>query len=66
MANGFLVIDEKDWGDATPEQQSWMIFKTLKIMDQRLYGLERWNKYLSFIGGLRGGFVAALGMKWAG
>lgn len=66
MGKGFLILDEKDWEDATPEQQSWMIFKTLRNMDQRLERLEHWNRCMSFFGGLLGGFIAAIGMRWAG
>jgi hypothetical protein len=69
MANGFLVLDEKDWEDATPEQRDWMIFKTLKSMDSRLSILEKRplaDKCFSFLGGAVGGFAAALGLKWGG
>jgi len=64
MANGFIVVDEKDWEGADAEQRFWMIFKTLRSIDGRLQKLERWNKCFSFVGGLIGGFVAALGIKW--
>lgn len=69
MADGFLVLDENDWEDATPEQQSWMTFKTLKSIDSRLSKLEKrplMDKCFSFLGGIVGGFVAALGIKWGG
>lgn len=66
MANGFLVVDEKDWCDASRDQRDWMVFKTLRSMDARLQKLERWNKGFSFLGGVIGGFIAALGMKWVG
>ena len=33
MANGFLVIDEKDWKELTPERRDWLIFNTLKSLD---------------------------------
>lgn len=67
MANGFLVIDEKDWEDAKPEQRDWMIFKTLKSVDERLSKLEKrplTDKCLALLGGAIGGFLAALGLKW--
>jgi len=69
MANGFLVVDEKDWHDATPEQRDWMIFKTLRTLDERMKKLEKrpiFDKCYSFFGGAVGGFVAALGIKWGG
>ena len=69
MANGFLVLDEKDWEEATPEQRDWMIFKTLKSLDARMGKLEKRplaDKCFSFLGGAVGGFAAALGLKWGG
>ena len=69
MANGFLVLDEHDWDDATPEQRDKMIFKTLKSMDDRLKVIEKrpfMDKCFSFLGGAVGGFAAALGLKFSG
>ncbi len=69
MANGFLVLDEKDWENASPKQQSWMMFNTLKSMDARLSKLETrplMDKFYSFLGGVLGGFAAVLGIKWGG
>ena len=63
MANGFLVVDEKDWCDATHDQRDWMVFKTLKSMDDRLKKLERWNTVAAFTGGMIGGAMAFLGIK---
>jgi len=67
MGNGFIVVDENDWKDSTPEQQSWMTFKTLKSIDARLKTLEKRpliDKCYSFAGGIIGGALAALGIKW--
>lgn len=69
MANGFLVLDEQDWETATPQQRDWIIFKTLKSIDDRLQKLEKrplTDKCWSFLGGAVGGFAAALGLKWGG
>jgi hypothetical protein len=69
MANGFLVLDEKDWECATAEQRDWMIFKTLKSLDERMQKLEQRptiDRCFSFLGGVIGGFAATLGFKWAG
>ena len=69
MSNGFLVLDEQDWKEATPEQRDWMIFKTLKSMDARMSALEKrplMDKCFSFFGGAVGGFAATLGIKIAG
>ena len=66
MANGFLVLDEQDWKDATPEQRDWMIFKTLKSLDSRMGELEKRpfaHKCFAFMGGVIGGFAAAIGIK---
>jgi cytoskeletal protein RodZ len=66
MANGFLVLDENDWEKATPDQRDWMVFKTLKSLDERMSKLEKRplaDKCFSFLGGVIGGFAAILGMK---
>jgi hypothetical protein len=63
MAKGFLVVDEKDWSELAAERRDWLIFNTLKSMDDRLKSLESWNKPLSVIGGVLGGFLAALGLR---
>lgn len=63
MDERFLVCDDKDWDGMTTDQRDWMIFKTLRSMDDRLKSLERWNKALSFAGGIIGGALAAIGIK---
>jgi hypothetical protein len=63
MSKGFIVVDEKDWKEIAPERRDWLIFNTLKSMDARLQSLERWNKALSFAGGMLGGVLATLGIK---
>ena len=62
----FLVCDERDWEGLTPEQRDWMLFKTLRSVDGRLKSLERWNKAFSFMGGVIGGALAAMGIKFWG
>lgn len=67
MANGFIVIDDKEWEHADAEARSWMTYKTLKAIDGRLQVLEKrplMDKCFSFLGGAIGGFAAALGIKW--
>jgi hypothetical protein len=66
MANGFIVLDEETWKAATVEQRALMTFNTLKSIDTRLSGVERWNKCFSFLGGAVGGVLANLGIKWGG
>ena len=66
MADGFLVLNEHDWEKASPEQQNWMTFRTLKSIDARLSKLEKRpiiDKCFSFLGGVIGGFAAILGLK---
>jgi hypothetical protein len=41
MPNGFIVINEKDWEKATPEQRDWFIYSTLQAMNSRLKALEK-------------------------
>lgn len=67
MENGFLVVDEKDWKDLTSERRDWLIFNTLKSLDNRMKCLEKrpfTDRALSLAGGMVGGFAAALGLKW--
>ena len=69
MANGFIVIDEKEWEHADTEQRDWMTFRTLKSIDARLGKLEKksfFDKASSFCGGVFGGALAALGFKMGG
>jgi hypothetical protein len=66
MTNGAIIIKDKDWERATPEQRDWMIFNTLQSLDRRLQKLERqpWiDKSLAFIGGVIGGGLAFLGIQ---
>lgn len=69
MGNGFLVVDERDWKDLPPERRDWMIFNTLRSLDERMKKLEKrplTDKCWSFLGGAVGGFAAAIGIKWGG
>ena len=66
MSNGFMVIDEDAWDEATPKQQSAMTYKTLLAIDMRLKKIEKRpiiDKCFSFAGGVIGGAAAALGIK---
>lgn len=65
----FLVCDENDWEGLSPEQRDWLVFKTLRSMDDRLMKLEKRpfiDKCYAFAGGTIGGFMAALGIKYLG
>ncbi len=67
--NGFLVVDEKDWIEASGDQREWMVYKTLKSLDRRMQKLEKRtliDKGFSFAGGVVGGAFAAIGIKWSG
>lgn len=67
MENGFLILHEKDWEKMTPEQQGWATFNTMQSMNKRLQNLEKrplFDKCWSFLGGVVGGFCAALGIRW--
>ena len=69
MANGFIVIDDKDWEKAEPVQRDWMVFNTLRSIDIRLSKLEKRpiiDKAFSFGGGIIGGALAFLGFKVSG
>jgi hypothetical protein len=41
MKNGFLILNDKDWEKATPEQRDWWIFNTLQAIDGRTKKLEQ-------------------------
>lgn len=69
MANGFLVLDDKDWAAMTQEQRDWAVYKTLRDINCRLTTLEKrpfYDKCLAFFGGVVGGFSAAIGLKFLG
>ena len=69
MTNGFLVVDERDWENMSPEQRDWLIFKTLKSLDDRVQCISKRpgaDKCFAFLGGIIGGFLAAMGIKWGG
>ena len=69
MANGFMIVNEKDWEIATAEQRDWLIFNTLQSLDNRLKDLEKasWiHRGCAFAGGVFGGICAAIGIKWGG
>jgi len=68
MANGFIVTKE-DWESMTPAQQSWMTFNAVQAMNERVEALEKrpfFDKCFSFMGGLIGGVLATMGIKWGG
>lgn len=61
MANGFMVVTEKDWAKATTDRRSWMIYNTLQALEERLKKLENKafiEKIYSFSGGILGGALA--------
>lgn len=68
--NSFIVVTEKDWEKATTDRRSWMIFNTLRALENRIKNLERpsstKNNVTSFFGGVVGGALAVwtyLGIK---
>jgi hypothetical protein len=66
MANGFIVVDDKDWEKASQEQRDWMTYNTMRKIDTRLTKLERKpiiDKACAFAGGVVGGALAYLGIK---
>ncbi|MCK9437460.1 MAG: hypothetical protein M0Q12_09655 [Synergistaceae bacterium] len=57
--NGFVIT--KDTWERTPqEQRDWIMFETIQSMNDRLKVLERWNKALSFAGGIIGGIATVI------
>jgi hypothetical protein len=69
MRNGFIVLSEKDWEGMDEKQKLWAIYNTMSSMDTRLKILERRpvvDKCFSFLGGIVGGALAFLGIKYGG
>ena len=67
--NGFITITEKDWECMDEKQKLWAIYNTLQTMDSRMKALEKRpiaDKCFAFLGGIVGGFLAALGIKIGG
>lgn len=61
--DGFIAFSEKDWEKATPDQQKWLTFNTLRSMNQRLKKLERQpllNFTYTFAGSAVGGAIMIL------
>ena len=65
MGNGFIVSKET-WDHMPDEQQRWIMFETMQVVNTRLKRLERWNACWAFIGGVVGGALSALGIKIGG
>jgi uncharacterized protein (DUF1786 family) len=63
--NGF-VITKDTWEHMPEEQKSWIMFETMQTMNTRLKVLEKWNKALSFGGGIVGGGLAWCAIKFLG
>jgi hypothetical protein len=60
--NGFIIT--KDTWERTPqEQRDWIMFETIQSMNDRMKVLERWNKAMSFAGGITGGIAAVVVSK---
>lgn len=60
------MLTEKDWEKATPEQRGWYTYNAILILSNRLNVLESrawFHRGCAFIGGLIGGFAAAMGVK---
>jgi len=67
MDDRFLVCDEKDWEGLTQDQRTWMLYKTMRNIEQRLTAMEHktvFHKACATVGGIIGGAVAAFGIKW--
>lgn len=63
MANGFIVVDEQAFEEASDEQRVRMLYKTLNSIDVRLKALESkstFSRVCMSIGAIVGGFVGGL------
>lgn len=64
-----IMVTEKDWEKASEEQRGWWTFQSLQSLNDRMVCLEKRpfiDKCYAFLGGVIGGFVAALGLKFLG
>lgn len=64
MRDGFIVVSEQDWEAATSDRRSWMVFNTLRNIEERITKLENkvyLEKIYSFFGGCLGGAIAVWG-----
>ncbi len=64
-----MIVNEKDWKNASEEQRSWMVFNTIQSINVRLEKLEKRpiiDKTLSLVGGVIGGALAFIGIKYGG
>jgi len=69
MGNGFIVVCKDNWKKASPEEREEMTYQTLENIHNRLTAIENksvLNMAYSWTGGLIGGGLAALGLKWWG
>ena len=68
MANGNGFIITKDtWCNMPQEQREWLLFDTMQDMNSRIKAVEKrpmTDKCIAFLGGVVGGALAALGIKW--
>lgn len=63
----FIIVDERDWEGFDENKRSWMLFKTMRELSERVGKLERksmFHKACAALGGIIGGATAAFGIKW--
>jgi len=63
--DGFVVTKET-WECMPEKQKSWIMFETMQKVNGRLRALERWNKVFSTGGGMIGGALAWLAIRFLG
>ena len=66
MSNAHMIIDEKDWEGLPEKKRSWIMYNTMRSVEQRVTKLEgrKWiDKGLTATFGLIGGFLAYLGIN---
>lgn len=64
-----MVISKDDFKALPPDDRDYIIYTTVNNVERRVYALEqkRWiNRGASFLGGIAGGIIAILGVKWRG
>jgi fructose-specific phosphotransferase system IIC component len=61
-----FVVSPDTWKELTAERREWILYDTMQRLLCEVKCLRKWNRTASFVGGVIGGFIAALGVRWVG
>ena len=69
MANAKMTVSPERWKEMNENDRTWIIYDSLITIDKRVTHLEHdaWmHKGFAFVGGVIGGGLSFLGIKWGG